>query len=145
MQSSYLRSQRSDGAWTAQGGLGREMGTIVATALVTLCLEAHYRYTPLYGLGFEPAEGETDAIENDLMDFTQIREVPLFRHAQNLETLSSPANEMDPVVTMHGDFLYFASDRDGGFGGSDLYRSRFQRQLIDDEDRLIPGDPVNLG
>lgn len=145
MQSFYLRSQRSDGAWTAQGGLGREMGTIVATALVTLCLEAHYRYTPLYGLGFEPAEGETDAIETDLMDFTQIREVPLFRHAQNMETLSSPANEMDPVVTMHGDFLYFASDRDGGFGGSDLYRSRFQRQLIDDEDRLIPGDPVNLG
>jgi len=42
-----------------------------------------------------------------------------------------------PVVTDHGDFLYFTSTREEGFGGSDVYRSR-----------LIGGEPVkpyNMG
>ena len=51
--------------------------------------------------------------------------------------LSSPGMDGAPVVTDHGDFLYFASTREEGFGGSDVYRSR-----------LIGGEPVkpyNLG
>ena len=121
------------------------MGTIIATALVTLSLEAHYRYTPLYGLGFEPDPAGPTAAASGLLGVDQIPEAPLFRHAQHIETLSSPANESDPVVTDHGDFLYFASSRDGGYGGSDIYRSRFEHKVVDDEQRLVVSDPKNVG
>ena len=145
MQKQFVRTQRGDGAWTARGGHGGQMGTIIATALVTLSLEAHYRYTPLYGLGFEPDPAGPTAAASGLLDVDQIPEAPLFRHAQHVEALSSPANESDPVVTDHGDFLYFASSRDGGYGGSDIYRSRFEHRVVDDEQRLIVGVPQNVG
>lgn len=76
----------------------------------------------------------------------QIGDPPLFRHAQHLKVLSSPADEIDPVVTDHGDFLYFASGRDGGHGGTDIYRSRFERKLVDDDvERFVATEPKNLG
>ncbi|NIP94786.1 MAG: hypothetical protein GWO24_15605 [Akkermansiaceae bacterium] len=110
------------------------MGRVIGTALVTLCLEAHYRYTPLYGLGWDPDEnGPTGASMNQ----DQLPETPLYRHARHLAVLSSPAEDTSPVVTDHGDFLYFASSRDGGLGGSDLYRSRVSGPE--------PGAPQNLG
>lgn len=54
-----------------------------------------------------------------------------------LAALNTPANEGTPAVSPAGDFLYFSSDRAGGLGGLDLWRSR-----------LIGGDPrppENLG
>ena len=44
--------------------------------------------------------------------------------AQPLSKLNTPYNEGAPAVSLQGDFLYFASDRSGGYGGFDLYRSR---------------------
>ncbi|MGB2986695.1 MAG: carboxypeptidase regulatory-like domain-containing protein [Phycisphaerae bacterium] len=41
-----------------------------------------------------------------------------------LAALNTPYNEGAPAVSSFGDFLYFASDRPGGEGGFDLYRSR---------------------
>lgn len=38
--------------------------------------------------------------------------------------LSSDADDIAPAVSPVGDFLYFASTRDGGAGGFDLYRAR---------------------
>lgn len=145
MQQQFVRTQRSDGSWIARGGLGSQMGTIIATALVTLSLEAHYRYTPLYGLGFEPDPEGPIVFENGGTGVQQIPEAPLFRHAENIATLSTPADETDPVITDHGDFLYFASSRDGGYGGIDIYRSRFENKVIDDEERFVVSDPRNLG
>jgi hypothetical protein len=43
--------------------------------------------------------------------------------ARPLTLLNTPHNEGAPAVSSFGDFLYFASDRPGGFGGFDLYRS----------------------
>ncbi len=40
-----------------------------------------------------------------------------------LTTLNTPFNDGAPAVSSFGDFLYFASDRSGGEGGFDLYRS----------------------
>jgi hypothetical protein len=44
--------------------------------------------------------------------------------AEPLEGLNTPADEGAPAVSPFGDFLYFSSDRPGGFGGFDVYRSR---------------------
>ncbi len=44
--------------------------------------------------------------------------------AKALVSLNTPYNEGAPAVSSFGDFLYFASDRPGGQGGFDLYRSR---------------------
>ena len=44
--------------------------------------------------------------------------------ARPLNLLNTPFNEGAPAVSPFGDFLYFASDRKGGEGGFDVYRSR---------------------
>jgi len=48
--------------------------------------------------------------------------------AERLAAISSAADDGAPAVSPAGDFLYFASERAGGLGGSDLYRVR----LLDD-------------
>jgi hypothetical protein len=57
--------------------------------------------------------------------------------AQPLAALNTPHNEGAPAVSSFGDFLYFASDRPGGSGGFDLYRSRRLRNELQ--------TPINLG
>jgi hypothetical protein len=54
---------------------------------------------------------------------------------------NSSGNEQTPTVSLDGHRLYFASDRDGGFGGLDVYVSRRH----DKRDDLGWQDPVNLG
>lgn len=121
MQKTFIETQAADGSWTANGPHASTMGPLIGTALTTLCLEAHYRYTPLYGLGYEPdPQGPAKGVAN----LASLPSEPHFRHAKYLAGLSSPADDRGPVVTEHGDFLYFASARPGGFGGSDIYRTR---------------------
>lgn len=57
--------------------------------------------------------------------------------ATPIESLNTPYDECAPAVSPFGDFLYFASNRPGGFGAMDLYRAR----------RLQagPGPATNLG
>jgi hypothetical protein len=134
MQKAFLETQVGDGSWMAAGPHASSMGPVIGTALVTLCLEAHYRYTPLYGLGFEPdPAGPSENVAN----LASLPLEPHFRHAKHIKALSSPADDRGPVVTEHGDFLYFASAREGGFGGSDIYRSRVSGGT--------PTAPENLG
>ena len=135
MQEEFLKAQAQDGSWHVNGPHTGPMGKVIMTALVTLCLEAHYRYTPLYGLGFEPdpAGPSSNVIEGEALP-TDI----VFRQAKHLAGLS--ANKVDdkaPVITEHGDFLYFSSSRKGGEGGSDIYRARVSGDS--------PKAPVNLG
>ena len=42
---------------------------------------------------------------------------------QLLQGVNSPGDEKGPVLNQAGDHLYFSSDREGGFGGNDLYVS----------------------
>ena len=134
MQTEFLNSQEPDGSWPVGGGHGGQMGKVIVTALVALCLEAHYRYTPLYGLGFEP---DPEGPNPNVLDSKSLPKDPIFRHAKHLKEFSSPTDEMAPVITDHGDFIYFTSSREGGFGGSDIYRSRISGE--------VPSAPANLG
>ncbi|MDP6859590.1 MAG: hypothetical protein QF426_07195 [Verrucomicrobiales bacterium] len=134
MQSEFIKTQEPDGAWPVGGGHGGQMGKVIVTALVALCLEAHYRYTPLYGLGFEP---DPEGPNPNVLDSKSLPKDPIFRHAKHLQEFSSPSDEMAPVITDHGDFIYFTSSREGVFGGSDIYRSRISGEA--------PSVPANLG
>jgi len=49
-----------------------------------------------------------------------------YRIAALLEGVNSPFNEGAPAWSPAGDFLYFASDRPGGLGRFDIYRSRLR-------------------
>jgi len=146
MREKLTAAQRGDGAWVAKGQFGSRMGTIVSTALAALSLQAHYRYTPLYGLGNEPDPELSAELASQLLPIDEIPEAPLYRHAGHLAELSSRGQDTGPTVTDHGDFLYFASDRAGGLGGSDVYRARFRRKIADDgREHLVPTEPTNLG
>lgn len=61
---------------------------------------------------------------------------------RHLVELSSPANDLAPVATPLGDFIYFASNREGGAGGLDLYRSRLR---IDPDLGPVFDSPRSLG
>jgi hypothetical protein len=148
MKKQLVTTQTEDGSWAVKGKHSGQMGPVITTSLVALCLEAHYRYTPLYGLGFEPDPAGPKRAADGLLSPEEIPPTPLFRHARRIEMLSSKdADDLDPVITDHGDFIYFASDRADGQGGKDLYRSRFKKNTNNEvlEDLLIPGEPKNLG
>lgn len=61
-----------------------------------------------------------------------------FNLARSLDKLNSRYHDSNCVVSPGGDFLYFASNRPGGMGGLDIYRSRLYA------DGTI-GEPQNLG
>ncbi len=46
-----------------------------------------------------------------------------------------------PVYDKKTGYLYFSSDRDGGYGGNDLYRSQFSNQKWEEPENL--GSPIN--
>ncbi|MEM7392347.1 MAG: hypothetical protein AAF492_08350, partial [Verrucomicrobiota bacterium] len=50
--------------------------------------------------------------------------VPSFQSAVRVEALNTVYDEGQVDFTKRGDFLYFSSNRDGGKGGFDIYRSR---------------------
>jgi hypothetical protein len=61
--------------------------------------------------------------------------------ARALLELNTPASEGAPAVSPAGDFLYFSSDRPGGLGGFDLYRSRLHAGTHEKPTNL--GEPIN--
>ncbi len=61
--------------------------------------------------------------------------------AARLDALSTGHNEGTPSVSPFGDFLYFSSDRPGGLGGFDLYRSRRLHDRHEPPESL--GAPIN--
>ncbi|MBI5866318.1 MAG: PD40 domain-containing protein [Planctomycetes bacterium] len=61
--------------------------------------------------------------------------------ATPLTALNTPENEGAPCMSPAGDFLYFASDRRGGIGGFDLYRSRLLHGTLLPAENL--GESVN--
>ena len=94
VQEGFVKSQSEDGSWQAGGSHGRSMGRAIGTAVTVLCLEAHYRYTPLFGLGYEP---DPERPPSSALAMEDLPPTPLFRHAKYLEPFNSPADDLSPV------------------------------------------------
>ena len=86
----------------------------------------------------EPYENDYDVYALDLEDDAAA--------PRRLDVVCSRANDGQPAVSPDGKWLYFASDRAGGQGGYDLWRSRVTVQPLAG---LMPpenlGAPVNTG
>lgn len=67
--------------------------------------------------------------------------VPAWSPAEPLVALNSPADEGRAVYSPRNDILYFASNREGGFGRMDIYRSFFLDGAFTPPENL--GPPVN--
>lgn len=141
MQQSLLASQRPDGSWAFSGQHGAAMGRPIATALAALSLQAQYRYTPLYGLGYEPSPNAGAGLGAGV-NLDDLPEMPNFESAKRFyNAINTTADDTGPMVSPHGDFLYFASNRRGGFGGFDLYRTRISGRFATEPENL--GQAIN--
>ena len=132
MREVLLAAQKEDGSWAIPQP--QPMGAVISTALATLSLQAHYRYVPLFGLGYEPPEHPA---AGPVLSGEELPLVPEYDRSRPVDELNSTANDLYPTPTRHGDFLYFASSRAGGEGGFDIYRSHLMGRTNE--------PPLNLG
>lgn len=135
LKTKILALQQPDGSWNAAGGFGAQMGKVVTTGLLALSLESHYRYTPLYGLGFEPSD---DPAKFSTWHADQIRPVPEYDRAKLVPELNSSSDDLYVSSSGHGDFLYFSSNREDGLGGFDIYRAHVGPNGIEPSANLGP-------
>lgn len=141
-------SDQSDGGeWQSPTNLGSATNTVLNEYGPALAADGRH----LYFASNRPPIGDTRDADPDAWPATVREEwfkrtYDLFvseisaegvRPAIALAAINTKANEGAACVSPAGDFLYFASDRSGGAGGFDLYRSR-----------ILPNGlqpPVNLG
>lgn len=76
-------------------------------------------------------------VDKELKAKEIIPKPPEFQNPKNMVVLNSPYDEGKAVLTPRGHTIYFSSNRPGGIGGYDLYRSLFV------EGKFL--DPVNFG
>jgi hypothetical protein len=144
--SAQHRTGNRKGTWPIKGVHGVSMGTLITTAISTLCLEIYYRYVPGYDWFALPSANGVNAREDDSgvssrprteaarsQDATRPVPVvmPHYGLPVSLDAANSPAFDVQPTITAEGNYLYFASDREGGTGGADLYRCRVSDDKVE--------------
>ncbi len=135
------------GTWPP--GKWKESGNLVATAMGALSLEVYYRYLPMYKIDGRDATALVRTIDKDLKTVwkpkpirtTQSVFLGIPLQARWIEALSSPSSEHSITFSDDGDYAYFASNRVGGHGGYDIYRSRLYEGIIQTPENV--GDPIN--
>lgn len=75
--------------------------------------------------------------EYSLQIFTALQKGEDFGDAKKIDFSDAQANDAHPALSPDGQYLYFASDREGGLGGMDIWRSSFSDGKW--------GEPANLG
>ena len=135
------------GTWSP--GQWKPAGKLVSTAMGALSLEVYYRYLPMYKVSGTQTIALVKTIDKNLKTVWKpkaIRTTPsvflgIPLQARHIEALSSPSSEHSITFSDDGDYAYFASNRVGGYGGYDIYRSRIIGGIIQTPDNV--GDPIN--
>lgn len=127
-------SKKVNGAWGKTQNVGRSMNTIGNEGAQSVSLDGRYMF-------FVACDRSTGLGGCDI--YYSIREGDSWTPAINV---GSPVNsrhwETYPTLSPTGDELYFASDRPGGIGKSDIWKTKV---TIQPDGRLKFSDPVNLG
>lgn len=127
-------SRREGGAWGAPISLGEGVNTGFNEYSPALTPDG----SVLYFASNRPRDGEGPAEGSDAWPATVREDLAgcdydlyaapvddgIVGAAELVDTLNSEHDEGTPSVSPIGDFVYFSSDRPGGSGGLDLYRSR---------------------
>jgi hypothetical protein len=125
--SNVFISMVKEGKWQKAESIGDIVNTDGEEEVVGLCADGN----PLL-FRFENAKGQGDIFigpkfENQFLEPYKLN-----------ENINSPAIENGASISPDGKMLYFASNREGGLGGFDIYRSQ-----------ILPngewGEPFNLG
>ena len=107
-------AKRVDEIWSNATGVGAPLNTNVQDA--TVGLDAEGSRMIIYRTG-------RDLVSGDLLEST--RHMGQWQPPQPMtERINSPAHEPSATLSPDGQDIYFTSDREGGFGGRDLYRIR---------------------
>lgn len=142
-------SQKVQGRWTEPVNLGDDVNTKFDEGYACFSPDG----TRIFFSSNRPKEGETieldeneAPIEGD-WDLYQSKAIvagdpandflPIYGSGAYLEAVNTDADEMHVVIPSSGKHLLFASDREGGIGGYDIWMSRRY------EDNFI--EPENLG
>lgn len=127
-------SKKQNGNWTKTENVGKAMNTIGNEGAQSISLDGRYMF-------FVACDRSIGLGGCDI--YYSIREGDSWTPAINA---GSPINsrywETYPTLSPTGDELYFASDRPGGVGKSDIWKSKVE---ILPNGRLKFSDPVNLG
>ncbi len=142
-----IKKGQHAGTWSP--GRWKPAGRVIGTGMATLSLEVYYRYLPMYqleGLGAEPHMKEAEKVGDLVLKPKPVRTmakvflaIPLL--ARHIEAISTPSSEHSITFSENGDYAYFASNRVGGYGGYDIYRSRVIYGVIQIPENV--GDPIN--
>ena len=84
-----------------------------------------------YSLNVDPEK------ENDLYKMEKL--IDGWGEGVQLAGINSDKNDKFPFLLLDGLTLYFSSDREGGMGGYDIYKS------IYDAEKKVFSEPVNMG
>lgn len=139
-------SKRADGDWQMPESLGtavnssfNEYGPALSRDATRLCFSSNRPR----GDESSPSDDawsatvREDIYRHDYDLYVVALDTAAMSRAARLDSLCSPGNDGSPTYSPAGDFLYFSSDRVGGQGGFDLFRSRIVRGQFE--------TPTNLG
>ncbi|MGH7242576.1 MAG: hypothetical protein ACREJD_04085 [Phycisphaerales bacterium] len=140
-----------DGKWDAANNLGATVNSSANEYGPALSADGKSLYfssnrlragEPVSEADVWPATMREKRSRHDYDLYCAAAEMDGWANALALEGLNTAFDEGAPAASPAGDFLYFASDRPGGLGGFDLYRSRiFENRPF--ADRV--GEAENLG
>ncbi len=138
-----LKLQSDNGTW--EDSRRKDFGKVGASAAGALCLEVYYRYMWQLDQEADPVVEANKKLGRSPIEFP---DEPAELVARRVAELSSPSTDRGVRMTPRGDFLYFTSDRPGGAGGMDVYRTRIiqnEFQAIESAGPLVntPADDVS--